>query len=170
MTLDNNTEGADAQDGSMEDSPVIKALRKQIRDLENANKSAPTRESIEAEIRTELERESAISSQLIELGHPAGMSAFLKGKLEGDVTRESVVAALEGIGYKVEVPDAAEGSDGAAAAGQSDLARVASLSAQVASAASGASSDDIMQRINQAQTPAELQAIMAEAGALRSAL
>lgn len=165
MTQEGYTDTTDATEESMDDSPIIKALRKQIRDLEKAVNAAPTRESIEAEVRGELARQAAISAQLIELGHPAGMWEAVKGRLgESEVTRDSVAEALRGIGYQVEVVEAPEESGGEASVNVSDLAKVTSLSAQVRSAAQGVDPGDVMRKINQATSPEDLQAILVEAG------
>ena len=167
MTLENNTDGTDAVDESA-DSPVMKALRQQIKDLKDLVKAAPTRESIEAEIRAGLARESAISEQLIALGHPAGMSVVLNGKLgEAEVTRESVASALQSIGYKVEVDDAAQDEGNEPTVNQSDLANVSSLSAQVRSAA-GPDHSDLATKIANAQSQQEVAALMGEAGLIVS--
>ena len=164
MTQDNDTTGVDATDESV-DSPVMKALRQQVKDLTKLVNNAPTRESIEAEIREGLARESAISEHLVALGHPAGMSAILTGQLgDAEVTRESVTEALQGIGYQVVVDDATSEPDGEAPSQQSDLAKVTSLSAQVRTAAQSGAEDDLSKKISQAQTPADLAALMAEAG------
>jgi hypothetical protein len=102
---------------------------------------------------------------LIALNHPAGLSEFLKGKLgDAEVTRESVAEALKGIGYQVEEADAPAGDGTEQSAQASDLAKVSTLSSRVRSAAQGEPSDAVMQRINKADTPAELAAIMAELG------
>jgi hypothetical protein len=169
LTQDNNTEGDVALDEST-DSPVMKALRKQIKDLEKQANSAPTRESIEAEVRDELARQSAISEQLIALGHPVGMSSLLKGQLgEAEVTRESVAEALRGIGYQVEVDGASsepEGED--STQDHTDLANVTGLSAKVRSAAQGGDEDDLMRKIALTTNQGELNALMAEAGLVQT--
>jgi hypothetical protein len=164
LTLESNTDGNEAVDESM-DSPVIKALRKQVADLTKLVNNAPTRESIEAEVRGELARQSAISEQLIALGHPAGLSEFLNGKLgDADISRESVVSALQSIGFQVEASDAPAGEGHEPSESTSDLAKVTGLSAQVRSAAQGVAPVTDIQRINQAQSQEELTAIMAELG------
>jgi hypothetical protein len=167
LTQEQHTEEMDTTDESTEDSPVIKALRKQVADLTKAAKSAPSRDSVEAEIREELARESAISEQLVALGHPAGMSAILKGTLgDAEVTRESVAEALQGIGYQVEVDETAEQSDDPESSSQAaDLAKVTGLSAQVRSAANGLDPNASLSKdIAGAKTPAELNAVMEKAG------
>lgn len=168
MTQDNYTDGNDAVDQSMDDSPVMKALRKQIKDLQSQVNAAPTRESIEAEIRAGLARESAISEQLIALGHPAGMSAFLNGQLgEAEVSRESVANALQSIGYQIEVDDAAQEQEVEAQANLSDLANVSRLSAQMQSITQPGREDNIA-KVNAAQTPEELVELMRQQGLLTS--
>lgn len=167
MTVDNHTDTDDTVDQSIDDSPIIKALRSQIRDLEKAVKSAPTRESIEAELRNELVREKAITEQLIALGHPAGMWTTVNGRLgEADVTADAVAEALRGIGYQVEIGGAPEGNGEQPAAVNSQLAQVANLSAQV-STASASTPASFLDRINSAKDSAELNAIMAESGELQ---
>lgn len=169
MTQDNLTNGTDTPDESVDDSPVIKALRKQVADLNKALKDTPSREDIEADIRTQLERESAISAQLVALGHPAGMAAFLKGQLgDAEVTLESVTAALEGIGYQVAVPGESSDTEGTTTPQVPDLARVSSLSASVQAAAKGDSSGSLTEKIAAAQSREEVTALMAEAGLVRS--
>ena len=166
MTQDNYTDATDAVDQSVDDSPVIKALRKQIKDLEAITKNAPTRESIEAEVRQELERKSAISTLLIELGHPAGMSAVVNGTLgDAEVSRESVANALRSIGYQVEDADAPvdEGSEPPSQK-LADLAKVSDLSSQVRAASQGSSLASEIEKIAQAQSPEELVRLAAEGG------
>lgn len=166
MTQENYTDGTDAVDQSVDDSPVMKALRKQVKDLQAQVNAAPTRESIEAEIRAGLARESAISEQLIALGHPAGMSAVLNGKLgEAEVTRESVAEALQSIGYKVEVEDAASDEGSEPVGNQSDLANVSRLSAQMQSASQPGRLDDTS-KVLATQSPEELVELMRSQGLL----
>jgi hypothetical protein len=165
LTLEQHDEGNETTDESM-DSPVIKALRKQIAELTKERSNAPTREIIEAEVRSQLARESAISEQLIALGHPAGLSEFLKGKLgDVDVTRESVASALQGIGYQVEVAGAPEEGE-AEASPSNDLANVSNLSASVRSATTGDSRIDGVSKVNMVNTQAELVELMRKEGLL----
>jgi hypothetical protein len=148
----------------------MKALRKQIKDLEKLVNSAPTRESIEAEVRVELARQTAISEQLIALRHPAGLAEFLQGKLgDAEVTRESVAEALRGIGYQVEVDGASSEPEGESPTeDHTDLANVTGLSAKVRSAAQGGDEDDLMRKIALTTNQGELNALMAEAGLVQT--
>jgi hypothetical protein len=168
LAQDDYTEVAEGQQDESMDSPVMKALRKQIKDLTQLVNNAPTRESIEAEIRAQLDRNSAISEQLIALGHPAGMSEVIRGQLgEGEVTLESVASALQTIGYKVEVANGPEGEDTVQdTTSSSDLANISNLSAQVRSAAGGDVRMDGVSKVNQASTQAELIELMRKDGLL----
>jgi hypothetical protein len=167
LAQDDYTEVAEGQQDESMDSPVMKALRKQIKDLTQLVNNAPTRESIEAEIRAQLDRNSAISEQLIALGHPAGMSEVIRGQLgESDVTLESVASALQTIGYKVEVANGPEGEDTVQDTTSSDLANISNLSAQVRSAAGGDVRMDGVSKVNQASTQAELIELMRKDGLL----
>jgi hypothetical protein len=167
LAQDDYTEVAEGQQDESMDSPVMKALRKQIKDLTQLVNNAPTRESIEAEIRAQLDRNSAISEQLIALGHPAGMSEVIRGQLgEGEVTLESVASALQTIGYKVEVANGPEGEDTVQDTTSSDLANISNLSAQVRSAAGGDVRMDGVSKVNQASTQAELIELMRKDGLL----
>jgi len=166
LTQDNDTDTADAGEVG-EDSPVMKAMRSQIKELERALKAAPDRESLAAELRAELARDSAIESELIRFGHPKGILEVVKGKLgDAEVSSEGVAEALKGIGYEVDVDGAASPSDDQSES-QSDLARVASLSAEVQSAASGGV-PDILTQINQADSREALRKIAADGGFLES--
>jgi hypothetical protein len=169
LTLDNNTEPVETPDQpDAEDSGVIKGLRADVKDLKAQVKAAPSREVLEAEIRSELARESAIKEQLVSLGHPAGIMELVSGKLgEAEVTKESVAEALTGIGYEVDVDGAGSGDDANTGDPSSDLAKVTSLSAQVQSAAQNVPADDVGQKIAEAETPAQLAEIMAKADLLQ---
>lgn len=164
--INTDTTGAEDESVSTDDNAVIKALRKQIRDLQAAVANAPTREDIEAEIRADLTRETAIADLLVGLGHPKGMSAVVKGKMgDAEVTVEAVAQALQSLGYAVEAADGeTAGSGGEVSEAQSNLVNVTSLSAQVQAAASGGGKESVEERIAKAQSPAEVAAIMAEAG------
>lgn len=166
MTLEGHAETVDAEGTSVDDSPVIKALRKQIKDLESQVKSVPTRESIEAEVRESMARDAAISTQLIGLGHPAGMLDAVKGRLgDAEVSRDSVAEALRGIGYQVEDADATAGTTGEAPEAGSALRDVTALSAKVRSAATGETSDPLKD-IGATESRAELIALMEQQGLL----
>lgn len=166
MTQDNYTEAGDESvNSSSEDSAVIKALRAEVKELQREVKGAPKRSELEAELRTQLAREFAIEGQLEALGLPKAVRELVDKQLSGEVTRESVLAAVTGIGFQV-TPNA--GSSQTEANSQAgDLAQVAGLSAQVAAAASN-TPEPVARKIAQATTPEELAAVMAEQGLLSS--
>ncbi len=170
MTEDNttetseSTEGAESEgSGSSEESPVIKDLRKQLRDAQKELKSVPSRSEVEADIRQAVERESAIEQQLVAAGQPSGLRPLVEEKLgDADVTPEGVVEALKAIGFEVTASD-----DGGTQENQQsaeNLEGVANLGNQVAQAASQQGTDNLTDKINAAETPEELAQIMAEAG------
>lgn len=163
MTVEGYTEENGAQDDSM-DSPVMKALRKQIRDLEKQLSSTPTRESIEAEVEARYLRRQAIQAELIQLGVPTGIGEFLEGKLgEAEVNTSSVTDLLRGIGFSVGEAGVPDGNGEEQQEANSQLAKVASLSAQVSTSSSGGPAN-FLDRINSANSPAELEAILKESG------
>lgn len=164
LTDDNTTETDESQEDSTsgEDSNLVKDLRKQIKDLGRDLKSAPSRSEIEANIRASVAREKAIESQLIALKQPAGLSELVEGKLgDAEVTREKVAEVLTAIGFSV-TEETEGGEDDQHTA--EDLAKVASLGNQVANAAKQQTTDNLTDKINAAETPEELAAIMREAG------
>ena len=170
MTQEQHAATVEAED-EYQDSPVIKALRKQIRDLTKERDARPDRDTLEAELRPSWERDKAIEAELMGFGHPKAILDIVKDQLgESEVNRESVAKALEVIGYTVELTasaDEAPVSDaGSVPDEMSNLAQVTSLSRQVQSAASGATSDDLSKRIAGAKSREELVAIMDEAGAV----
>jgi hypothetical protein len=168
LTQDNYTDTTDDVDESgASESELLRNLRKQLKEKDKELAARPDREALEAEIRNRLKRESAIETELMSLGHPAGIRPVVEGKLgDAEVNRETVAEALRGIGYQIEVPEAPDGSGGNPATSQSDLANVASLSAQVRSIASGGGEDTVMKQIAAAKTPQELAEIAAKGGFL----
>lgn len=169
MTEDNTTETSESQEGSesndsgsSEESPVIKDLRKQLRDAQKELKSVPSRSELEADIRQAVERESAIEQQLVAAGQPSGLRPLVEEKLgDADVTPEGVVEALKAIGFEVTASD----DGGTQETQQADnLSEVANLGNQVAQAANQQTPDNLTDKINAAETPQELAQIMAEAG------
>jgi hypothetical protein len=140
-------------------------LRKQLREAQKQLKSQPDEAEMEANIRSKLERENAIESELVGFGHPKGIGSLIADRLgEADVTREAVAEALTGIGYEVDATDTAGGQGSSKDSSQPDLANVADLSSRVQSAGgSGAPASDLA-KVESAQTREELRAIAAEGG------
>jgi hypothetical protein len=167
LTEDNTTEAVESQEESAsgEDSPVIKQLRQQLKEAQRELKSVPNRSDVEAEIRAAVAREKAIESELVALSLPAGLSETVEGKLgDAEVTREKVVEALTSIGFQVTAEDDGGTQDEADSRQANDLAQVANLGNQVAQAATQQTQDNLTDKINEAETPEQLAAIMREAG------
>jgi hypothetical protein len=149
-----------------EDSPVIKALRAQIKDLKKDLDTRPVRDEVELEIRTQLKRESDVAAQLIAQGQPAGLAEFALTKIgDADVTAEAVSAFLQGIGVAAN-PVSADADPQPTQSQQ--LADVSTLAGKVAAASSGATAESVAERLGQTQSMAEVEAIMAEIGAVQS--
>ena len=164
LTLDNTDAAVDAQDET-QDSPVMKALRSQVRDLKKQLKATPDRETLADELRSELARDNSIISKLEGYGYPEGILDTVKAKLgEGEVTDETVTNALTSIGFKIADSDAVSDDAGSESTAGSELVDVTSLSGQVATAASNVAPDTVMDEINSADTPEEVAAAMEKAG------
>jgi hypothetical protein len=170
LTQDNNTDAVDAQEQSQsgEDSPVIKELRKQLKDMQKELKSMPSRSDIEAELRSQLEREQAVESQLVAHNVPTSIRSIVEEKLgDADPTAEAVVEALTALGFSVEDDGGASEDGEADGQAASDLAAVSDLSAKVRSTAKGGQPESDMDKISRAKSREELQAIASEAGFLQ---
>lgn len=165
MTEDNTTEAIEAEgveSGSAEDSPVINKLRQELREAKRELKSVPSRSELEAEIRSSLQRESAIKSQLVAFGQPEGLMPLVEEKLgDAEVAPEKVAEALKAIGF--EISDSEDGGEENQQVAE-NLAEVANLGSQVAQAASGGVKDNLTDKINAAETPEALAQVMREAG------
>lgn len=165
MTQDNSTEASEAtgESGSDENSPIIRELRQQIKEMQRELKAVPNRTELEAELRAQVRRESAIEAELVHFGHPAGIRSVVEDKLgDAEVTRESVAAALKAVGYEVTADDS--DSDGPSVEANSALEGVTQLSSQVQSAAQKKGTEDFYDGLNKTDTPAELAAYMREKG------
>lgn len=163
MTQDNSTEDTETQgESSSDDSAVIRELRQQIKDMKSELKSVPNRSELEAELRAQVRKESAIEAELIHFGHPAGIREVVEGKLgDAEVTRESVAEALKAIGYAV-TADESEG--GGTSVESEDLRSVTELSSQVQSAAQKKEAESFYDGLNKTETPDALAAFMREQG------
>ena len=153
-------------EASADESGVIKALRIQLKEQEKELKARPAREDLESEIRTQLKRESDIAALLTKQGQPGGLAEFAILKIgDQEVTEESVAGFLQGLGFDA----GSVSSDGQnAASPNQQLAEVTDLASRVSAAASNAPAGNLEDRIAKAQSLAEIETIMAEAGALQS--
>jgi len=153
-------------DVSTDDSPVMKALRSQIRDLEKALKDRPAPEEVESKLRNQLKREADAAALLTKQGQPSGLAEFMLSKIgDQEVSEQSVAGFLQGLGFDAK-PASDDGQETAPATQQ--LAEVADLAGRVSAAASNAPVGNLEDRIAKATTRAEIDAIMAEAGLMQS--
>jgi hypothetical protein len=166
LTQDNYIGTGDPQDqGVGEESAVIKALRKQIRDKDAELAARPDRDTLIAELRQELERDNAIGEELTFFGHPKGILDSVKKRLgDAEVSREGVAEALRSIGYQVEIADVPADSGEGPSQQLADLAKVSDLSSQVRAASQGANLASEVEKVAQAQTPEDLVRLAAEGG------
>jgi hypothetical protein len=149
-------EGNETTEG--QDSSVIRELRERLR-------KAEAKAAIADQVRS-----SAAESLLVEAGYPKLKDLFLE-RVQDAPTSEKVAEFLDGLGLAKAQASAEGQSD--ASGGQAaeapvskaqELAGISRLGQQVAIAAEGGSQGpSIMDRLNQAKTPQEVQAIMAEA-------
>lgn len=153
-------------DEQADESGVIKALRGRVKELEAEAKTRPVREDLEVEIRTQLKREQDAAALLIEQGHSGKLAGFMLSEIgDAEITGETVVEFLQGLGYDTQ----AVSSDGSEQASQAQqLAEVTSLASRVSAASSGGTADDVLQRIQNAESSEALASIMEEIGAVQS--
>ena len=168
MTQEQHTDVVDTTDES-DESSVLNAVRKELRDVQKELKARPDRDSMRAELETELADDNAIEALLTGFGHPKGILDTVKGKLgDAERTKETVGKALQDIGYKVEITDVSSESeqDSQESTENTELATVTGLSARVQSAVQGDTTADVKTQLGEAETDDQVKAIMAEAGLL----
>ena len=153
-----NTPG-DGEDQGQE-SGVLKAVRAELRAAVAELKTRPDEDTLRAEFKAEQAKNTAVIKQLVAYGQPEGLSETIASKVEGDVTEESVLAALKSIGLDaVETEGGVEEADPNAA-----LAEVSGLSGEVSAAANANPAVTGLQSIAEAETVDDLQAIADEGG------
>jgi hypothetical protein len=154
------------------DNELIKSLRAQVKEAnQEARAAKEAAQSALEDARRELQRETSAQRYVDAAGYP-GLKDVVLEKVEGDLTVDSVKAAFESL--SLPVPDdfdsrvqggqtPTEGVPGTATAVE-QVARTASLGAQLASAAQSDPSKDAIKSITGAQTIDELVAASQEAG------
>ena len=150
----------DTDDAESQESPILTELRNQLRASQKDNEKLKAAQA-EWEVAAQTQRSETAKEIVNALGLP-GLTEDVLQWVEGDVTQESVIAALEArsipLPSGVEVqPKPDDSQPSASAVGQ-----------QVADAAAGVDGRTVEDRIADAQTPAELAAIVEEAGLSRS--
>ena len=167
MTVGNPSSGSSTEELEQgQDSAVLQALRDKVKDqsriikeLEGASKTA--REQVLAEVK----REASAVQIVSDLGFPK-LAPLVVEKIQGNITEESVKAFLDEIGLVAPSEAPAPLSQPLSSIGE--IASVASLGQQLASAARGTGTKDVTARLQAATTPEEVAAIAAEAGLLQS--
>lgn len=160
------SEGHDAdltdEDESQEDSPVLKELRSQLRAQQKENEKLRT---LQAEV--EAQAQSARAEAAQETVNTLGMDGLVEDVLnwvEGEVTQEKVIAALQE--RNIPLPDGT-------AQPEPDLVdetveNPSRIGQQVAAAAAGGAVKSVDERLAEATSQEEVNAIMEEAGLTRS--
>lgn len=166
MTENNDTEASEAQgqnSGSGEESDLVKDLRRQL-------KQRPSREELESEIREQVKREIALESKLegFKVPKTKGFRSDVEEQLgDAEITEESVAEALKSLGVEVAGAGSEQDDSDDDAADTQALSEVSNLSGQLTSAASESDLAAIDKRLEKAQSAAEVDEIMREAGLLR---
>lgn len=157
----NDTDG-DAGDG---DSAVMSELRAQLREAQKQLKSATERNS-ELEAQATQARVAEVRQYVDAAGFKGFDATVVLERVEGDVTAESVAAALASIGLQ---PNQASGDAGTEQTTKAPAEGASALGQRVADAAAGGSpTKSVEQRLAEATSGEEIAEIMADAGALTS--
>lgn len=159
MSEDQDSGFAD-DDETQEDSPVLKELRSQLRAAQKETEKLRALQA-EADARTQSMRAEAAQNAVNSLGMD-GLVEDVLTWVEGDITPEKVIAALEA--RSIPLPDAVERPTPASP----ETPNPSEIGQRVADAASGGAVKSLDERLAEAETQAELQAIMDEAGLTRS--
>lgn len=166
MAEDTDFEDIEGGDGSDQDSAVVRALRKEIKTLKAEIRAAKAEVAEAATVaRQQYEREQQAHKIVNDLGYP-GLASLAVEKIEGEVTEESALAFLEGLGLKAQ-SESDTGTE-VAVSSPKGVESVANLGQQIASAARGTANLAVEARLAAAQTPQEIEQIAREAGFFQS--
>lgn len=147
------------QEGTGEESGVIKALRKQINDLQAELKNRPDSPDIDALVSERVQKRDAARDVLVRQGYSPKMTDLVLKNLEGDVTEEAVSSFLDSIGLEAKSDESEQKPE------PKPISSVADLASQVASAsAKDKVGDQVLQSLNEAKSQAEIDALMRQAG------
>jgi hypothetical protein len=161
------SEGQDSdftdQDGDQEDSPVLKELRSQLR---AKDKELTKLRSDQAE--AEAQAQSARAEAAQETVNALGMEGLVEDVLnwvEGEITPEKVIAALEERSIPLPDGDAVQPTPDPVDETDENPSKIGQ---KVAAAAAGGAVKTVDERLAEAKSPAEVDAIMEEANLTRS--
>lgn len=163
--MDNTDYDTDTFEDDPEDSPVIKKLRAELRQKE---KALQEKENQLAEVETaEQTRRAEAAEKIMDALNLPGLKEDVLQWVEGPITEKAVAEALKVRSINVPEdfdPDAEQPVDdedsGAKSASQ--------VGQQLAAAAGGADKRDLDQKMAEANSKEELEALMTEAGLIRS--
>ena len=167
---DTGSENEEDTSGS-EDSAVIRALRKELKQANKATEVAlADKASIAETTRSEIERGRAAATIVNALGYPL-MADDFASQVEGELTEELAVTFLKGKGLEPKTTDATdndETTDDSPAVLAAKLAATANLGSQLADAASGSGAKGAAERteakVTETKTATEVAAVMRAAG------
>jgi hypothetical protein len=157
------SEGYDSDytdDGDPEESPVIKELRSQLRAKEKEAEKLRKLQD-EADIRAQSARAEAAERAVNSLDLP-GLKEDVLNWIEGDITPEKVIEALQA--RSIPLPEQTERPEPSSDSSPNP----SEIGQRVADAAAGGAVKSVDARLAEANSIAEVNAIMAEAGLTRS--
>ena len=148
------------EDELSEDSPVLKELRSQLRAGQKEIEKLRTLQA-EVDARTQSARAESAQNAVNSLGMD-GLVEDVLTWVEGDVTLEKTIAALQA--RNIPLPDGTEQPTPQS----SETPNPSKIGQQVADAASGGAVKSVGERLAEAESNAEISAIMEEAELTRS--
>lgn len=154
----------DTDESSPEDSEVIKKLRAKARAEAQRAKELEARLT-EVETAAQTRRVDAARQVMNTLGFP-GLAEDVLNWVEGEITENSVIEALQA--RSLPVPDGYKPPEGSEPTDEDTHVSASAVGQRLADAAGGRDMRDLETRIAEASSPAELAALMAEAGLTRS--
>jgi hypothetical protein len=156
-----------------EESKVIRTLRARLAASEAAKKEAEeAATTAQVDARSQLEREVATQRFMDAAGYP-GMRDTVLGQIEGEITADKALQALEGLKLAVDKEAFKATLEGQpapvveqqpASSGAEDIARVASLGGQISAAASVTPESTFETDIAETQTVADVIALAEKHG------
>lgn len=163
--MSDQTLETDGGEGS--ESPVLADVRKQLRNAEKELKELKEQnDELAAQVTKTRE------GQARQFVDAAGLKeldiSIVLDRVEGEITAESVNAALAAAGIKPQTGEAGASKAGGSDTGKAPAGSVSELGQRVANAASGSPTKSVEERLAAATSAEEVNAIMAEIGGTRS--
>lgn len=162
--MDNTDYDTDTFEDNPEDSPVIKELRAELRKKEKAlNELTNKLDKVETAEQT---RRAEAAEKIMNALNLPGLQEDVLQWVEGPITEKAVAEALKVRSINVPEdfdPDAEQPVDD-----EPSAPSASQVGQQLAAAAGGADKRDLEQKMAEASSPQELEALMTEAGLIRS--